>query len=118
MEELSHSKERHLAEPRGFSSWAKTGRIGGADTFVGMTPQEMNQVLTTLVAQKVSVVEADSQLSNYITDGQFEMELDLMRSFADAAHSLGLRVVWYFTSLEKVTPNGVNIDKTMYKGTL
>ncbi|MCW5212610.1 cadherin-like domain-containing protein, partial [Desulfobulbus sp. TB] len=105
----------HAAEPTAFSSWAKTAKIGGAAVFTGMTLQEMDQVLSDMVAQKVTVIEADSDLSNYLTDAQFEQELTLMRNFSDEAHKRGLRVVWYYPSLEVVTVNGKNIDKTMAK---
>ncbi|MCF7985167.1 MAG: cadherin-like domain-containing protein, partial [Thiohalocapsa sp.] len=80
-----------------------------------MSTAEMDQLLTDLVGQRVSVIEADSELSNYLTDAQFDQELALMRRFADAAHARGLRVVWYYPGLEVVTPNGVNIDQTMAK---
>jgi hypothetical protein len=56
------------AEPSAFSSWAKTAKLGGAALYVGMTPEEIEQVLSNMVAQKVTVIEADSELSNYLTD--------------------------------------------------
>jgi uncharacterized membrane protein YgcG len=103
------------AEPSAFSSWAKTAKLGGAALYVGMTPEEIEQVLSNMVAQKVTVIEADSELSNYLTDAQFEQELTLMRSVAAAAHLRGLRVVWYYPTLEVLTPNGKNLEHTMYK---
>jgi hypothetical protein len=103
------------AEPSAFSSWAKTAKLGGAALWFGMTPEEIKQVLSNMVAQKVTVIEADSELSNYLTDAQLEQELTLMRSFAAAAHLRGLRVVWYYPSLEVITLNGKNIDQTMAK---
>ncbi len=103
------------AEPTAFSNWAKTAKLGGAALFTGMTELEMDQVLSDLVAQKVTVIEADSDLSNYLTDAQFEQELALMRIFSTEAHKRGLRVVWYYPSLEVVTVNGKNIDQTMAK---
>ncbi len=112
---LSLSTHGHAAEPTAFSSWAKTAKLGGAAVFTGMTQQEMDQVLSDMVAQKVTVIEADSDLSNYLTDAQFEQELTLMRNFSDEAHKRGLRVVWYYPSLEVVTVNGKNIDQTMAK---
>ncbi|MCI5195498.1 MAG: PKD domain-containing protein [Candidatus Electrothrix sp. AW5] len=112
---LSLFTHAHAAEPTAFSSWAKTAKIGGAAVFTGMTPQEMDQILSDMVAQKVTVIEADSDLSNYLTDAQFEQELTLMRNFSDEAHKRGLRVIWYYPSLEVVTVNGKNMDKTMAK---
>ena len=112
----THNRSRRLAEPASFSGWGKTAKLGGAPLFIGMTVQELDQVLNPLVEQKVSVIEADSDLSNYMSDAQFELELDLMRTVRVAAHKKGLRVVWYYPALEVVSVNGKNIPETMYKG--
>ena len=103
------------AQPTAFDSWAKTAKVGGAAIAVGMSAAELEQMLDDLVAQHVTVVEADSDLSNYQSDAQFELELALMRQFADAAHKRGLRVVWYIPALEMITINGKNIPNTMAK---
>ncbi|EDM68710.1 putative surface layer protein [Moritella sp. PE36] len=103
------------AEPSAFSSWAKTAKLGGAAVWSGMTQGEIDLLLSNLQAQKVSVIEADSSLSNYLTDAQFELQLSLMRTFVNSAHKRGLRVVWYYPSLEVVTVNGKNISQTMAK---
>jgi len=103
------------AEPTAFSSWAKTAKLGGAAVWSGMTQGEIDLLLSNLQAQKVSVIEADSALSNYLTEAQFELQLSLMRTFVNSAHKRGLRVVWYYPSLEVVTVNGKNISQTMAK---
>ena len=103
------------AQPTAFDGWAKNAKIGGAAIYVGISTTELNQILDDMVAQHVTVVEADSDLSNYQSDAQFELELVLMRQFADAAHQRGLRVVWYIPALEVITPNGKNIPNTMAK---
>ena len=72
------------AQPTAFDNWARTVKIGGAAIAVGMSQQEIDTMLDTLKAQNVTVVEADSDLSNYQTEAQFELELALMRQFADA----------------------------------
>jgi hypothetical protein len=96
-------------EPAAFSDWAKTARIAGSATWIGMEASEINTVLTNMIAQNVTVIEADSDLSMYLTDAEFEQELALMRDFATAAHSRNLRVVWYYPALEVLTANGVNL---------
>ncbi|MCK5919171.1 MAG: tandem-95 repeat protein, partial [Cocleimonas sp.] len=103
------------AEPSAFQSWAKTAKIGGAAIYTGMTSTEMNQILDNMISQHVTVIEADSDLSNYQSDAKFELELVLIRKFTDAAHQRGLRVVWYIPALEVITMNGKNINKTMAK---
>jgi len=105
----------YAAQPTAFDNWAKTAKIGGAAIAVGMSAAEIDTMLDTLVSQHVTVVEADSDLSNYQSDAQFELELALMRQFADAAHKRGLRVVWYIPALEVITLNGKNIPNTMAK---
>ena len=107
---------RVMAEqPAAFSTWAKNAKLGGAAVWQGMTPAELDQLLSDMVAQNVTVIEADSDLSNYLNDTQFEQEMELIRSFTAEAHKRGLRVVWYYPSLEVVTPNGKNIAETMAK---
>ena len=103
------------AQPTAFDGWAKNAKIGGAAIAVGMGVAELDQMLDDLKAQHVTVVEADSDLSNYQSDAQFELELALMRQFADAAHKRGMRVVWYIPALEMITINGANIPNTMAK---
>lgn len=103
------------AEPSAFNNWAKTARLAGAAVWVGMSDAEMDQVISNMVTQNVSVIEADSELSNYLDDAQFDKEIAMMRRFADKAHKKGLRVVWYYPALEVVTPNGKNIEQTMAK---
>lgn len=105
----------YAAQPTAFDSWAKTAKIGGAAVAVGMSAAEISQILDNMVAQKVTVIEADSDLSNYQSDSRFELELDLIRQFSSAAHQRGLRVVWYIPALEVITNNGKNIPNTMAK---
>jgi len=83
--------------------------------YVGMTDEEMDQILSILVVQEVSVIEADSDLSNYLSDAQIDLEIDLMRKFCDKAHKRGMRVVWYYPALEVITTNGKNIPNTVFK---
>jgi hypothetical protein len=103
------------AEPTAFNGWAKTARVAGSALFVGMEPQEIDQILSDMISQNVSVIEADTDLSNYLTEAQFEQELAFMSEFTTAAHARGLKVVWYYPSLEVITPNGKNLPNTMYK---
>lgn len=80
-----------------------------------MTQTQVNNVINKMVAQNVSVIEADSNLSNYMTDAEFDQELALMRQFATAAHAKGISVGWYYPTLEVLTENGANIAHTMFK---
>jgi len=112
---LAYSSVATAAQPDAFNNWAKTAKIGGAPVYVGMSDATLDTMLDTLKAQHVTVVEADSDLSNYLSDAQFELELALMRKVADASHIRGMRVVWYIPALEVNTLNGNNIENTMAK---
>ena len=98
-----------------FEPWAQTARVAGASVWVGMTQTQVNNVITNMSAQNVSVIEADSNLSNYMTDAEFDQELALMRQFSTAAHAKGIRIGWYYPTFEVLTENGANIAHTMYK---
>ena len=105
------------AEPTAFDSWARTARIGGAAVWNGMTSAEMDSLLNKLAAQNVSVIEADSDLSNYLTDAEFEQELALIKTFTQKAHAHAnkFKVVWYYPALEVLTANAASTPNTMSK---
>lgn len=105
------------AEPTAFETWARTARIGGAAIWIGMTDAEMNSLLNKLAAQHVSVIEADSDLSNYLTEAEFEQELALIRTFTQKAHAHAnkFKVVWYYPALEVLTANAASTPNTMAK---
>jgi hypothetical protein len=96
-------------------SWLGQARIAGADLHSKMTAHEIAQNLKTLVEQNVSVVEADSDFSRFLTDAELETELDFMRRYSQAAHELGLRVVWYCPVLEVLSPNAKRGGPSMYR---
>lgn len=102
-------------EPEAFRGWAQSARLGGAAVWASMSDAQIHTLLDDLLAQKVSVVEADSNLSSYLTDAQFEQAIAFMRRFAAEVHKRGMRVVWYYPALEVVTQNGKNIAHTMAK---
>ena len=102
-------------EAVGFAQWASTARIAGAAVWTDMTQAEMENVVTTMAAQHVTVIEADSNLSNYLDESGFNAELDLMAAFAGVAHAHGIRVGWYYPTLEVLTPDGETIAQTMAK---
>lgn len=99
------------------ADWMRNARIGGASVNMDMTQDEVDQLVSTLAAQHVSVIEADFQegLARYRTDAEFALFLEPMRRLAASAHSHGMKVVLYYASLEVLTPNGVNLTHTMAK---
>jgi hypothetical protein len=103
------------SSPAPTPSWIGTARIAGLELYADMPDSEINNGLAALAAQGVSVVEADSDLSNYLTDEEFEQEIALMRRFNAAAHRVGLKVVWYYPPLEVLSPNGLTSPRSMFK---
>jgi hypothetical protein len=95
--------------------WLGQARIAGAELFSEMTADEIAKNLAALVEQNVSVVEADSDLSRFLTEKEFAAEIDLMRRYSQAAHRLGLRVVWYYPALEVLSPNAKRGGRSMYR---
>src|SRR5712692_2609067 len=61
------------------AAWLRQARIAGADLPNKMTAGQIDTSLAALAAQNVSVIEADSDLSRFMTDGEFDAKLDLMR---------------------------------------
>ena len=97
------------------SKWLGHARVAGAELYVEMEPNEIEQLLTRLVKQKVNVVEADSNLTNYMTDAEFDRELKFIKRFTQYAHQKGLRVVWYYPVLEVLSPGAEKGARSMFK---
>ena len=97
------------------ADWLGQARIAGAELFAEMTAGEIARNLSALNKQNVSVIEANSDLSRSLTDKEFQAEIDLMRRYTQAAHRLGMRVVWYYPALEVLTPNAKRGNRSMYQ---
>jgi Beta-galactosidase trimerisation domain len=97
----------------GAAAWPARARIAGAELFAKMTDREIMQNLSTLADQNVSVIEADSDLSRLLTEREFEGQLALMRRYCEKAHQLGMRVVWYYPTLEVLSPNATRGKPSM-----
>ena len=95
--------------------WPRVATVGGAALDRQDDETEWVALLDRLVAQNVSVVEADSALSEYLNDDEFEAELTMVRRFSELAHERNLKVVWYYPSLEVITPNGETAEHSMFK---
>jgi Beta-galactosidase trimerisation domain len=95
--------------------WLAHARIAGAELFSEMTAGEIAQNLSALADQNVSVVEADSDLSRFLTEKEFQAEIALMRRYCEAAHALGMKVVWYYPALEVLSPNAKRGNRSMYQ---
>ena len=95
--------------------WLGEARIAGAELFSEMTAGEIAKNLKALADQNVTVIEADSDLSRLLSEKEFENEISLMRRYSEAAHQLGMKVVWYYPALEVLTPNAKATKNSMYQ---
>ena len=98
-----------------FDDWGGSATVAGQAVWTDMTPAEIDAAVDKAIAQGATVIEADSNLSEYLTDAQFAQELALITQFTGRAHAKGVKVVWYMPSLEVNTTNGANLASTMYK---
>ena len=88
--------------------WIAEARIYGlAITGLKVDPPRMRFELDRALALGANVIEADSQLSDYLSDEDYATELQLIKEITNLAHEKGLKVVWYIPSLEVITANGV-----------
>jgi hypothetical protein len=97
------------------ADWVRTATVGGASMFREARRLEIEAILNPLVDQGVSVVEADSDLSLYLSDEEFEQELTLIQATSELAHIRGMKVVWYYPTLEVITKNGRIEESSMFK---
>ncbi len=89
------------------TDWMREARIYGMSvagvqidtTFLQL---EINQAL----AQGANVIEGDSRLSDFLNETDFRSEVQRIAVMVNIIHKSGLHVVWYYPSLEMITPNG------------
>lgn len=87
--------------------WMSEARIFGLPvTGLKVDRVQLATDLDSALRQGANVIEADSRLSDYISEREFETELKLISDSTAMIHERGLKVVWYIPSLEVITPNG------------
>jgi len=74
----------------------------------------MRAIINRLKTQRVSVVEADSILSYWLTEAQFDAHMVYASRFNTLVHDAGMKVVWYIPSLEVISQGG-QTGPSMYK---
>ncbi len=89
------------------SDWGRHARLANA-TGLSHDPaiEEMEQLITNLQAQHVNVVEADTVLSDWLTDLEFDGMMAAATQFNRLVHAAGLKVVWYYPSMEVISVGG------------
>jgi hypothetical protein len=92
------------AAPPG-ARWLAQARIAGLD-FSSGDPSEFDRALDMAAASGASVIEADAALSDFMTDAAWEEQMSLLDDVAARSHARNLKIVWYYPTLEVVTPEG------------
>ena len=87
--------------------WMIEARIFGL-SINGLTvdSEALKKDLDLVIQQGSNVVAADTRLSDYLNDSEFEKELQLIKDSTRLIHQRGLKAVWYIPALEVITPNG------------
>jgi hypothetical protein len=97
------------------SDWVAYARIAGVGLHETISDSELEITLTSLVEEGVNVIECDSSLSDYMKDDVFDMEIAFIRKVVNLAHKKRLKVVWYFPTLEVISPDGAIKANSMQK---
>jgi hypothetical protein len=91
---------------KGMSEWSRHARLANASFGEDPDREELEAIVQNLADAKVSVVEADSLLSDWLTDDEFENAMLVATEFNRLVHGAGMKVVWYYPSLEVISPGG------------
>lgn len=97
------------------NNWLKAARIAGLGLYETMKDVDLENILDNLVQQHVNVIEFDTSLSEYLDDEGFKVQLEFIKKVVKLAHEKGLKVLWYYPTLESITPNGESEPHTMQK---
>jgi hypothetical protein len=90
-----------------YPDWLTEARLGGLSiSGVIADSAQIGPALDQAVRQGVTVIEADSQLSDYVPEKDFAIGLQLIKETTKLIHDRGMRVVWYLPALEVITPDG------------
>jgi len=96
-------------------NWLHTARLAGLGLHETITETELEEIIDDYVRQGVNVLECDTSLSDYMDDKGFEKQVEFIRKVVQMGHEKGLKVVWYYPTLESVTPDGLIRDSSMQK---
>jgi hypothetical protein len=90
------------------TEWLAEARIGGMSVSgLKVDSDQLIIELSRLIKQGVTVIEADSRLSDYLTEQAFAKELQRIKATTKIIQEHGLKVVWYIPALEVITINGL-----------
>ncbi len=95
--------------------WLHTARIAGFGLHETIKDVDLDDLLDSFAAQHVNVLECDTSLSDYMDDAGIDYQCAFIKRVVAHAHARGLKVVWYYPTLECVTPDGEIKPHSMQK---
>ncbi len=98
-------------------AWMYSGRIGGTFVYNAMSDADLGALLDERAAQNVSILELDSQLSYYLTDQEFDAEVEFLDKAAEFAEARGMQAVIYYPTFEVLTRNAIDDNGVIAEST-
>lgn len=86
--------------------WIAEARIGGLSVSSKMSQYQLKKELARLIKQGVTVIEANSRLSDYLSNPEYSKEMQHIKEITETIQQQGLKVVWCIPALEVITANG------------
>ncbi len=96
-------------------NWLRDARVAGYGVGLGEKLSVYRNDLDALAAAGVNVVEADADLSSYLTDDEFDEQLETIDLIAYGCHLRGMRCVCYYPTLEVLSPDAATAQHVMTK---
>ncbi len=97
------------------SDWLRGARIAGLNAYAEVTVCDVGPALDQMQAERVSVVEVDSDLSAYLDEAGFVEQLRVVHLCAREAHKRGMRCIAYYPVLEALTADVATTPHSMFK---
>jgi len=96
-------------------NWLRDARTAGFEVAADAKPHELRDGLDILADSGVNVVEADCDLSAYLTDAQFDEQLAVLDLVGYGCHLRGMRCVAYYPTLEVLSADAASAEHVMSK---
>ena len=94
-------------------NWLRDARVGGYGVGLGSSMTQFRNDLDALANAGVNVVEADADLSSYLTDDEFNDQLETLDLIAYGCHLRGMRCVVYYPICEVLSEDAANNPHVM-----
>ncbi|WP_394823006.1 beta-galactosidase trimerization domain-containing protein [Pendulispora albinea] len=95
--------------------WVRDARTAGFEVMIDARPHELGEQLDILADSGVNVVEADCDLSAYLTNSEFDEQLAVLDLVAYGSHLRGMRCVAYYPTLEVLSAEAATAPHVLSK---